>query len=101
MRRWRGSCATTSIRSARWSGGDRSQLILPDHAGFRATDFAVWEDAREMARLKARLDIEPVDLTDDQVSDVVAFLRSLTGRTAATGRLGKPDAVPSGLQVDR
>ena len=46
----------------RW---DRTQVILPDHAGFRATDFAVWEDAREMARLKARVDIEPVDLTDD------------------------------------
>lgn len=85
------------VALARW---DRGQVVMPDHAPFRATDFAVWEDAREMARLRARVDIAPVTLSDAQVADLVAFLHSLTGRTAATGRLGKPDAVPSGLPVD-
>ena len=79
---------------------DRAQVVLPDHAPFRDTDFAVWEDVREMARLRARVDIRPVQLTDVEVADLVAFLHSLTGETAATGRLGKPDRVPSGLPVD-
>ena len=81
----------------RWS---RSEPILPDEPRFAETDFAVWEDEREMARLKRRVDIEPVELTDGEVADVVAFLHSLTGKTAATGRLGKPESVPSGLPVD-
>ena len=81
-----------------WS---RDEPILPAHGAFAATDFAVWEDRREMARLRARVDIEPVALADEQVADLVAFLHALTGRTAATGRLGKPDAVPSGLAIDR
>ena len=81
----------------RWS---RSEPILPAEARFAETDFAVWEDEREMARLRVRVDIEPVTLTDGEVADVVAFLHSLTGRTAATGRLGKPEGVPSGLPVD-
>ena len=82
----------------RW---DRSQVVLPDHAGFRESDFAVWEDRREMRRLRARVDIERVELSDAEVDDLVAFLHALTGDTAARGRLGKPDAVPSGLEVDR
>ena len=82
---------------ARWS---RDEPLLPDHAAFAETDFAVWEDAREMARLKARVDIEPVRLSDDEIGDLVAFLHALTGRSAATGRLGKPRSVPSGLSVD-
>ena len=80
---------------------DRRQVLLPDHEPFRAADFAVWDDAREMARLRSRVDIEAIDLTDDELADLVAFLHSLTGITAATGRLGKPQAVPSGLSVDR
>ena len=81
----------------RW---DRTQTVLPGEPRFERVDFAVWEDAREMARLKAAVDIEAIDLDDAQVADLVAFLHALTGRTAATGRLGKPDAVPSGLPID-
>ena len=82
---------------ARWS---RDEPVLPRHEGFARTDFSVWEDAREMRRLRARVDIQPVELSDGEVADLVAFLHALTGKTAATGRLGKPLRVPSGLPVD-
>ena len=81
----------------RWT---RDEPVLPPHEGFAETDFAVWEDEREMARLRARVDIRTVDLDDAEVAALVAFLDSLTGETAARGRLGRPDRVPSGLPVD-
>ena len=81
----------------RWT---RAEPVLPRHEGFAGTDFAVWEDRREMQRLRARIDIEPVALSDAEVSDLVAFLHALTGRSAARGRLGKPRRVPSGLPID-
>ena len=82
---------------ARW---DRTQVVLPAEERFTETDFTVWEDGREMERLRRAVDITPVTLNDRQVADLVAFLKTLTGRTALTGRLGKPASVPSGLPVD-
>lgn len=63
-------------------------------------DFAVRADAREMARVRAALDIVPVALSEGQVADLVAFLEALTGTDSRHGRLGRPTAVPSGLMVD-
>ena len=37
---------------------------------------------------------------DDDIADLVAFLHALTGETADTRPLGRPDIVPSGLPVD-
>lgn len=79
---------------------DRSQLVMPASARFAQTDFAIWEDAREMARLKANIDIEPVALDDGEVAQLVAFLQALSDDKALAGRLGKPKAVPSGLPVE-
>lgn len=79
---------------------DRSQVILPQSARFAVTDFVIWEDAREMARLRSRVDIEPVELADDDVDALVAFLHALSDEAALKGRLGKPKSVPSGLPVD-
>jgi cytochrome c peroxidase len=79
---------------------DRAQVVLPASAAFAATDFAIWEDRREMARLRAHVDIDPVVLSDAEIADLVAFLEALTDAEAVKGRLGKPAAVPSGLPVD-
>lgn len=79
---------------------DRDQLVLPASARFAQTDFAIWEDAREMARLKANLDIQPIDLDDTEVGQLVAFLHALSDDQALAGRLGKPKTVPSGLPVE-
>ncbi|MDZ7823955.1 MAG: cytochrome c peroxidase [Ahrensia sp.] len=79
---------------------DRSQVVMPKLARFEATDFAIFDDSREMARLKHRIDIKPIQLSDTEISNLVAFMRSLTDEAAIKGRLGKPDKVPSGLSID-
>ena len=71
---------------------------LPPDERFARVDFISFEDRRERARLGARVDIDPVALSDREVSDLIAFLEALTGE--AQGRLGRPARVPSGLPVD-
>jgi cytochrome c peroxidase len=72
------------------------QLPADDRLG--QVDFIAFEDRRERARLKARIDIAPVRLADAEVAELIAFLHALTGD--AKGRFGRPDSVPSGLPVD-
>ncbi len=73
---------------------------LPEIPWLAAGDFAIAEDRLESVRHAAALDIEPISLGDAEVADIVAFLHALTGETAETRPLGRPDAVPSGLPVD-
>lgn len=73
---------------------------LPDAPWLTKTDFIAFEDKRERARLGARIDISPVSLSEDEIADLVSFLNSLTGEATANGRLGRPQSVPSGLDVD-
>jgi len=73
---------------------------LPEIPWLAAGDFAIREDRLENARHARALDIEAVSLGDAEVADLVAFLHALTGETAETRPLGRPDAVPSGLSVD-
>ena len=53
-----------------------------------------------MERLKSRIDIEPIDLTDEEVYEIVSFMHALTGTKSIWGKLGRPEKVPSGLPVD-
>jgi cytochrome c peroxidase len=73
-------------------------VSLPADARLAKVDFIALDDARERARLKARVDIAPVSLADPEISQLVAFLNALTGE--GKGRLGRPASVPSGLPVD-
>jgi len=73
---------------------------LPEIPWLAAGDFAIAEDRLESVRHAAALDIEPISLSDAEIADLVAFLHALTGETAETRPLGRPDAVPSGLPVD-
>ena len=74
-------------------------LPLARDAALDAADLTAWQDAREMARLRRRVDIEPVALTDDEVDALLAFLGALTDPGSIGGASGAPDAVPSGLPV--
>ncbi len=78
----------------------REMAHLPKVTWLANADFAIMDDRFEIERQLARLDIEPVDLTDVDVADLVAFLNALTGETASSLPLGRPDDVPSGLPVD-
>ncbi|MGJ8572443.1 MAG: cytochrome-c peroxidase [Hoeflea sp.] len=71
---------------------------LPSDELLAGVDFIALDDKRERARLKARVDITPVALSDEEVNALVAFLEALTGES--NGRLGRPASVPSGLPVD-
>ncbi|UWQ19468.1 methylamine utilization protein MauG [Jannaschia sp. M317] len=74
---------------------------LPKADWLAAIDFVIQSDTREMARVRAAVDIAPVALSDAEVADLVAFLHALEGGDSRYGRLGIPDAVPSGLEVER
>ncbi|RMH43201.1 MAG: methylamine utilization protein MauG [Alphaproteobacteria bacterium] len=74
---------------------------LPDVPWLEAGDFVILEDRLEMARQARALDIGPVALRDAEIGDIVAFLKSLTGRAARAGLSEVPERVPSGLPVDR
>ncbi|WP_172297347.1 cytochrome-c peroxidase [Pseudoruegeria sp. HB172150] len=82
---------------AAWDSG---QVVLPQDAQFAKTDFVVLEDRFEMDRYRMRVDIEPITLSDSEISDIVAFLHTLTDEASIPGRLGKPEVVPSNLPVD-
>jgi cytochrome c peroxidase len=73
---------------------------LPKAEKAQVVDFVIWQDRREMARQRRAISIEPNDLNDGQISDLVAFMRALTGGNSRYGRLGRPQEVPSGLRVD-
>ena len=74
-------------------------LPLAPEASLDAADLVVWQDAREMARRRRHLDIEPVALSDADVAALLAFLSSLTDADSIGGASGAPDTVPSGLPV--
>lgn len=79
----------------------RTELAqLPSVPWLQNADFIIHQDRREMARVRVNIDIVPKDLSDAEISDLVAFMGALTGAVSIHGRLGKPDAVPSGLRVD-
>ena len=82
---------------ARWTP---DMAKLPSAPWLAAVDFAIQQDKAEMARQAAKLDIHPASLSQNDITDLVAFLHALTGETADARPLGRPDSVPSGLPVD-
>ncbi|MDP6969560.1 MAG: cytochrome c peroxidase [Gammaproteobacteria bacterium] len=79
----------------------RPEMVnLPEAPWLQKTDFLSLEDWRERQRVSSKLDIQPLQLRDDQVADLIAFLNALTGTDSINGVLGKPKHVPSGLKVD-
>ena len=76
------------------------RAALPNVPWLQEIDFVIQSDRLEMTRQSMMVDVRPVSLSDAQVDDIVAFLHSLTGETAETRPLGRPDTVPSGLPVD-
>ena len=78
---------------------DPGQAVLARLGG--ADDFAVLDDAGEMAAIAGAVETAPVALADADLAALVAFLDTLTDEDAAGGRLGIPDSVPSGLAVER
>lgn len=75
---------------------DPAQAVLPD---LPVSDFVAWQDPAEVAAIAAAVTVQPVELSDENLQALVAFLDSLTDPVAITGRLGVPESVPSGLKI--
>jgi len=76
------------------------QAVLPDLPTAKP-DWAIMDDPAERAAIGAAIEGMPVPLSPGDIADLLAFLDGLTDETALAGRLGIPDAVPSGLPIDR
>ena len=74
---------------------------LPEAPWLAPIDFVVWQDRFEIARVRAKIDIAPRALADDEVAALVDFMGSLTGASVSNPLFGVPDNVPSGLPVDK
>ena len=74
---------------------------LPEAPWLAPIDFVVWQDRFEIARVRAKIDIKPRLLADDEVAALVDFMGSLTGASVSNPLFGVPDNVPSGLPVDK
>ena len=79
----------------------KQQVILPVIPEFERIDFMIQDDRLEMTRYSKVVDIEPLDLNDEEVLALVDFLKALTGRSAKDQVTVVPEAVPSGLEIDR
>lgn len=78
---------------------DPTQAVLPNLPGH--DDFLVLADSAEIDNIAAANEIQPIALSDLEISQILAFLEALTDPTAVDGRLGTPANVPSGLPVDQ
>jgi cytochrome c peroxidase len=80
---------------------DLGQALLPVFQGLK-DDLAIIKNPVDMAAIAmAAANAPTVDLTPEEIAQIIAFLESLRDQGAIEGRLGVPDAVPSGLPVDR
>ena len=83
----------TALRA--WTPRDVEMLPF----GGVGDDFSTHSDAIERRRLAASIDIPATLLSETQISEIVAFLKSLNSPTMQ-GPLGRPERVPSGLPLD-
>ncbi|MDP5359361.1 MAG: hypothetical protein NWR52_04315, partial [Paracoccaceae bacterium] len=74
------------------------------HMGAQAMPYGCAHAARARvcawSRQAAVQDLPAMTISETDIADLVAFLNALTGETALTRPLGRPDHVPSGLPVD-
>lgn len=81
------------------AGYDPAQRILPELAV--TTDLAILSAAEEVQAIAAANTLAPVELSEAEIADLIAFLGALTDTASLPGQLGVPEAVPSGLAVAR
>lgn len=56
---------------------DRSQAILPDAPHIEVIDWIGFADKRELARIKRSVDLQPLNLSDAEIDQILAFLTLL------------------------
>jgi len=78
---------------------DTKQAILCPRPDLDAIDFLVHNDTTRRQAIANAVEISPINLTDEQISDLIAFLHALTDWNCVDLRKDIPLHVPSGLPV--
>ncbi|MBO9447601.1 methylamine utilization protein MauG [Ruegeria sp. R14_0] len=65
---------------------------LPDVPWLQKADFVIWQDQIEMQRVRNKIDIAPLDLSDAEIDSLVAFMHALTGTSVDTPPFGVPES---------
>lgn len=79
----------------------RKEMIeLPEAPWLSQADFAIQDDAFEMARQAKFRDTDVIKLSDHEIGQLLEFLQSLTGTTLDQPPMGIPNSVPSGIPLD-
>lgn len=76
---------------------DTSQLVLPPNPNPQINDFAEFNNANQRALRIAANELDPVELTDAEVAQLIDFLHALTDPASLDLRHWMPKSVPSGL----
>lgn len=76
---------------------DATLITLPGET----SDWSIMNDNAERDAIAAAFTGAPQMFSDTQIAELIAFLDTLTDEASIAGRLGIPDAVPSGLPIDR
>ena len=78
------------------SNYDKSNVTLTK---YDTNDWKIMDDASEVKAIADAITIKPVIISEGEVTDLLAFLGTLTDTKAQKGRLGIPETVPSGLKI--
>jgi cytochrome c peroxidase len=76
-----------------------SQIVMPPRPDLDALDLIAFDDPPTTAALIQAIEIEPVSLFDNEISDLIDFLHALTDPSALDLRKSIPNRVPSGLPL--
>lgn len=63
---------------------------LPNVPWLQKADFLVRHDRFEMQRVRSKIDITPLELSEDEINSLVEFLHALTGTSVDTPPFGVP-----------
>ncbi len=66
---------------------------LPQVPWLHDADFLVWDDRLEMERQRSKTDIDPIELSEVEIQNLIAFMDALTGSSVDAPIFG----VPSGF----
>ena len=78
---------------------DVTQLVLPNLPN--SQDFRATRDPYQQAAIAAANELPPSDMSETEITQIVAFLNALSDTASLSGQLGVPRSVPSGLPVDQ
>ncbi|MDI1293898.1 MAG: cytochrome c peroxidase [Methylobacter sp.] len=78
---------------------DDQQTVLPSRSDLDAIDFQVHNDSGSRAALANSIEIDPIQLSDQEFTNLMAFLHALTDPASVDLRATVPSKVPSGLPL--